>query len=113
MQNWAAHGLIWRTACARAGEGPQSALGCPLARISRRSVMVASIWDFLKDGSNQAVLSWIGGAIAAIAAAIWAVVKFMAKNGDQKPSKTTVIASHSGKAAGRDSNINPRGSAKR
>jgi hypothetical protein len=44
--------------------------------------MLASIWDFLKDANNQAVLSWIGGGIVVIAAAIWAVVKFVAK----KPS---------------------------
>jgi hypothetical protein len=32
--------------------------------------MLSSIWNFLKD--NQAVLSGIGGGIAALAAGIWA-----------------------------------------
>jgi hypothetical protein len=52
--------------------------------------MFSSVWDFLKDGTNQAVLSWIGGGIAAVAAGIWAVVRFMAKDGDNKPSKPSV-----------------------
>lgn len=75
--------------------------------------MLSSIWNFLKDGSNQAVLGLIGGAIAAVAAGIWAVVKFMAKNGDQKPPQPSVSADRGGMAAGRDININGRGSSKR
>jgi hypothetical protein len=73
--------------------------------------MLSSIWNFLKD--NQAVLSWIGGGIAAVAGGIWAVVKFMAKNGDQKPSKPGVSADHGSMAAGRDISVNARGSSKR
>jgi len=80
--------------------------------------MLSSIWDFLKDGSNQAVLTWIGGGIAAVAAGIWAVVKVMAKNGDNKPSKPSVIADRGGVAAGGDIkgspiNINTGGSPER
>jgi hypothetical protein len=74
--------------------------------------MLSSIWDFLKDGSNQAVLSWIGGGIAVIAAGIWAVIKFRVKNGDQKPSKPSVSADRGSMAAGRDISINTRGSSK-
>jgi hypothetical protein len=74
--------------------------------------MLSSIWDFLKDASNQAVLSWIGGGIVVIAAGIWAVVKFIAKNGDQKPSQPTVSADHGSIAAGRNISINARGSSK-
>jgi hypothetical protein len=74
--------------------------------------MLASIWEFLKDGSNQAVLSWIGGGIVVIAAGIWAVIKFMAKNGDQKPSKPGVSADRGSMAAGRDISISGRGSSK-
>jgi hypothetical protein len=75
--------------------------------------MLSSIWDFLKDGSNQAILSWIGGGIAAITAGIWAVVKFTAKNGDQKQSRLGVGADHGSMAAGRDISINTRGGSKR
>jgi hypothetical protein len=75
--------------------------------------MFSSIWDFLKDASNQAVLSWIGGGIAVIAAGIWAVIKFTAKYEGQKPSKPRVSADHGSMAAGRDITINRRGSSKR
>jgi hypothetical protein len=75
--------------------------------------MLSSIWDFLKDGSNRAVLSVIGGAIAALATAVWAVVKYMAKNGDHKPSQPSVSADHGSVAGGRDVTINARGSSKR
>jgi hypothetical protein len=74
--------------------------------------MLSSTWDFLKDGSNQAVLSWIGGGIAVVAAGIWAVVKFIAKNGDNKPSQPSVSADHGSMAAGRDISVNGRGSSK-
>src|SRR5258707_11465332 len=37
--------------------------------------MLSSIWDFLKDGSNQAVLKWIGSGIAALAVGIWGLIK--------------------------------------
>ena len=80
--------------------------------------MFSSIWDFLKDGSNQAVLSWIGGGIAAVATAIWAVVKLVTKKADPKPSKPSVSADRGSVAAGGDFknspvNIDPRGSSKR
>jgi hypothetical protein len=74
--------------------------------------MLSSIWDFLKDASNQAVLSWIGGGIAVIAGGIWAVMKFMAKTRDQKPSKPSVSADHGSMAAGRDIRVNGRGGSK-
>ena len=75
--------------------------------------MLSSIWNFLKDGSNQAVLSWIGGGIIIIAAGIWAVIKFMAKNSDQKVPKPSVSADHGSMAAGRDISINGGGSSKK
>ena len=60
--------------------------------------MFSSVWDFLKD----------------IAAGIWAVVSFKAKDGDHKPSKPSVSADHGSVAAGGDIksspiNINARG----
>jgi hypothetical protein len=74
--------------------------------------MLSSTLNFLKD--NQAVLSWIGGGIVAVATGIWAVVKFIAKSGDQKPSKQpSVNADHGSIAAGRDISVNARGSYRR
>jgi hypothetical protein len=75
--------------------------------------MLSSIWNFLKDGTNQAVLSWIGGGIVVVATGIWAVVRSRVKNSDQKPSKDGVSADHGGMAAGRDISINARDSSKR
>jgi hypothetical protein len=74
--------------------------------------MLSSIWDFLKDPNNRTIISWVGGGIAAVAAGIWAVIKFMAKKGDQKPSKPSVNADRGSMAAGRDIKINARGSSK-
>ena len=70
--------------------------------------MFSSAWDFLKD----------------IAAGIWAVVSFKAKNGDHKPSNPSVTADRGSVAAGgsiKSSPINinardnpkPRGRSKR
>jgi hypothetical protein len=76
----------------------------------RREFVLSSIWEFLKDGSNQAVLTWIGGGIAAVAAGIWAVVKLMAKKG-------SVSADHGSAASGHDINapinINSPGTSER
>ena len=51
--------------------------------------MLLSGWDFLKDPNNQAVLTWIGGGIAAVATAIFAVVKFRAKKPPPEPSNVS------------------------
>jgi hypothetical protein len=80
--------------------------------------MLSSVWDFVKDPNNQAVLSWMGGGIAAVAAGIWAVVRFRAKNGDDKSSKPGVSADRGSVAAGGNIvgspvNIDARDSSKR
>ena len=79
---------------------------------------MSSIWEFVKDPDNRVVLSWIGGGIAALAAGIWAVVKYMTKNGDHKSSKPSVSADRGSVAAGGDIkgseiNIGPRDGSKR
>jgi hypothetical protein len=67
--------------------------------------MLSSIWEFVKDPENRAVLTWIGGGIAAIAAAAWAVVK--TRSGDQKLSKPSVSADRGSVAAGGDIRNSP------
>jgi hypothetical protein len=74
--------------------------------------MLSSILDFLKDPDNRAIISWVGGGLAVVAAGIWAVIKFVAKNGDHKPSQPIVSADRGGIAAGRDISINGRRSSK-
>jgi hypothetical protein len=69
--------------------------------------MFSSIWDFVKAPDNQAALNWIGGGVAAVAAAIWAVVKFRADKGDRQPSKPSVSADRGSVAAGGDFSNSP------
>ena len=65
--------------------------------------MLSSIWDFLKDGSNQAVLSWIGGGIVVVAGAFWATLKFFfPRDKNKRASPPSVHADRGGVAAGRD-----------
>jgi hypothetical protein len=65
--------------------------------------VLSSIWDFLKDGSNQAVLSWIGAGIVVVAGGFWAALKFFFRRDKNKSaSPPSVHADHGGFAAGRD-----------
>jgi hypothetical protein len=64
--------------------------------------MLSSIWDFLKDGSNQAVLSWIGGGIVVVAGGLWAALKFLFPKEKDKSAAPAVHADRGGFAAGRD-----------
>jgi hypothetical protein len=65
--------------------------------------MLSSIWDFLKDGSNQAVLAWIGGGIVVVAGGLWTVFKFFLPTGKDKSAPSpSVQADRGGIAAGRD-----------
>jgi hypothetical protein len=82
---------------------------------------MSSIWEFVKDPDNRAVLSWAGGGIVALAAGVWVIVKFLMRNSNHKPSEPSVIADRGSVAAGGDikgSNINigqrsPRDGSKR
>jgi hypothetical protein len=57
------------------------------------------MWDWLADPQMQKTLGFVGGGIAAVIAAGWAVVKFVLRR--PKPS-VTVMADRGGMAAGRD-----------
>jgi hypothetical protein len=68
--------------------------------------VLSSIWDFPKDGSNQAVLSWIGGGIVFVAGGLWAALKFFfPKEKDKSAPPPAVHADHGGFAAGGTSAI--------
>ena len=59
------------------------------------------MWAWLADPATQKTLGFLGGGIAALAAAAWAVFKFVFK----KPrSVTTITADRGSQAAGRDIN---------
>jgi tetratricopeptide (TPR) repeat protein len=62
-------------------------------------------WKFLLDPDNQKAIGWLGGGIATVAAAIWAVIKFFAdrkKDDDKSPGATKVTQSGQGAVSGRD-----------
>jgi hypothetical protein len=80
--------------------------------------MFETVWTFLKDSANQAVLTWIGGGIVVAAGGIWAVVKFFAKKEDEGHFKPSVKAEGGSVAIGGDNkdspiNIGARGRSKR
>jgi threonine/homoserine efflux transporter RhtA len=64
--------------------------------------MLGSVWQFLKDPANLAVLGSIGAGIAAIAGGAWAVFTFFAKKSEKGSTTPSVTADHGGVAAGRD-----------
>jgi hypothetical protein len=57
------------------------------------------MWEWLSDPQVQKTLGFVGGGIAAVVAAWWAVVKFVLGN---SKSSVTVTADRGGMAAGRD-----------
>ena len=64
--------------------------------------LLGSVWLFLKDPANLAVLGSIGAVIAAIATGPWAVFSFLAKKSEKGPPTPSVKADHGSVAAGRD-----------
>ncbi|HEY4848135.1 MAG TPA: hypothetical protein VIH87_10200 [Methylocella sp.] len=64
--------------------------------------MLGSIWPFLKDPANLAILGSIGAGFATIIAGAWAVFTFFAKKSERGPSAPSVTADHGSVAAGRD-----------
>jgi tetratricopeptide (TPR) repeat protein len=64
--------------------------------------MLGSIWPFLKDPANLAVLGSIGAGIAAVVTAAWAVFSFFSKKGEKVLPVPSVKADHGSVAAGRD-----------
>ena len=79
--------------------------------------MLDGFWAFLKDPANQAVLGWICGGLAALAAGAWAVIRFFAGKGGDDPAPT-VKAENKSVASGHDItnspiNIDTRHSGKR
>jgi len=63
------------------------------------------IWAFLSDPANQATLTWLGGGLATVAGAAWAVLRYFVSRPEEQPAKAargTVRAERGGIAAGRD-----------
>ena len=58
--------------------------------------------SFLKDTSNQQVLTWLGGGLVVVIGGLWTVVKFFAKKGGSGEAASSVRVGRGGVAAGRD-----------
>jgi tetratricopeptide (TPR) repeat protein len=72
---------------------------------------LAAAWNFIKDPDNRTVIAWLGGGIAVVAGAIWAVIKFFAgrKNDEDKSGGANVTHSGQGPASGRHTWIGGNG----
>jgi tetratricopeptide (TPR) repeat protein len=64
--------------------------------------MLGSVWPFLKDPANLAVLGSIGAGIAAIAGGAWAFFTYFDKKKEKGAAAQSVSADHGSVAAGRD-----------
>ncbi|MGB8899690.1 MAG: hypothetical protein WCC90_10905 [Methylocella sp.] len=64
--------------------------------------MLGSVWLFLKDPTDLAVLGSIGAGIATFAAGAWAVCTFFAMKSQNGPSAPSVRTHHGSVAAGRN-----------
>lgn len=61
------------------------------------------IWAFLSDPANQATLTWLGGGLATVTVAAWAVIRYFVSRPElAKSSRGNVGAEGGGIAAGRD-----------
>ena len=69
--------------------------------------MFGSIWAFLNDPGNRAVLSWVGGGMVVVVGGIWAVVKFFFKKDDNRGAKPGVSAEGGSVAIGGDNRNSP------
>jgi hypothetical protein len=71
-----------------------------------------AIWQFLSTPDNREVITWLGSGIAAIAAALWVIIKFFSKKGagpSPHPTNQTITADRGGVASGRDTHIGVKG----
>jgi tetratricopeptide (TPR) repeat protein len=64
--------------------------------------VLGSVWSFLRDPADLAVLGSIGAGIVAIIAGAWAVFTYFDKKKEKGPSAPSVKADHGSVAAGRD-----------
>jgi hypothetical protein len=71
--------------------------------MARGTMMTATIWSFLQDPENRAVLGWLASGAGVAACAMWAVIKFVYKSRASRNSPTHVVSGdRSGVAVGRD-----------
>ena len=49
---------------------------------------MAEVWAFLSDPANQATLTWLGGGLATVAGAAWAVIRYFMSRREEQPAKS-------------------------
>ncbi len=62
--------------------------------------MWSRVWAYLGEEGNRARLGWIGGGVAAVAAALWAVFTFYADHSKPSPPPSQTIEVHNGNVIG-------------
>lgn len=61
-----------------------------------------AIWTWLADSDNRAILTFLGGGLAALIAGSWAVIKYIHKSREKERPSVTVTADRGSIAGGRD-----------
>jgi hypothetical protein len=67
--------------------------------MAKAASLLGRFWSLAQQPTNRAVLSWIGGAVAAVLMALWTVYVYLAPPNKSEPS---IQANCGGVAAGRD-----------
>lgn len=68
--------------------------------------MLHRLWDFIRDGTNRTILSWLGGGAIAVIVGAWTVFTYL-HDAKKSAAPTTTVVSQSGPgiASGRDTVI--------
>ena len=64
------------------------------------------IWAFLREGQNQATLTWIGGGLVVAAGGIWAIIRFFVNPRSDSGRTKPGVGADNGSIAIGGSNIN-------
>lgn len=62
----------------------------------------ASLWTFVGQERNRAVLGWVGSGLVVLATGLWAVITFAFPDKPSAPALPTTACAQQGIAAGRD-----------
>jgi len=71
--------------------------------------MLRPLWNFIRNGKNRDIVSWLGGGSVVIVPVIWAAFSYFFPHVDKKPggsTPTVITQSGPGIASGRDTVVN-------
>lgn len=70
--------------------------------------MFTELWTFLRDPSNQTLLSWIGGGAVVACGGVWAAFKFFVASKPASPTQpSSSTADHGSVVIGHDNKDSP------